>query len=96
LRYAKYHNHNKRPVRPGHKKDFETFCGNVGLNPSTAITLFVKTVLKEKRIPFEISEASDPFYSEANMKFLRESIAQLERGEGILINDVDKFIAERG
>jgi DNA-damage-inducible protein J len=57
------------------KKDFEAFCNNVGLNPSAAITLFVKAVLREKRIPFEINEAPDPFYSESNMNELRRRLA---------------------
>lgn len=43
------------------KADFDAFCSNVGLNTSTAINLFVKAVLREKRIPFEISQSSDPF-----------------------------------
>lgn len=38
------------------KANFDAFCSNVGLNPSTtAINLFVKAVLRENRIPFEIS-----------------------------------------
>ena len=36
------------------KTSFDTFCSNVGLNTSTAINLFVKAVLRENRIPFEI------------------------------------------
>ena len=80
---------------PNFKKEFETFFDNVGLNPSTAITLFVKTVLRERRIPFDIAETADPFYSDVNQKFLRESIAQFERGEGKTFNDVDQVLAER-
>ena len=37
------------------KVDFDAFCSNVGLNTSTAINLFVKAVLRENRIPFELS-----------------------------------------
>lgn len=44
------------------KVDFDAFCSNVGLNTSTAINLFVKAVLREKRIPFEIMQAPDPFF----------------------------------
>ena len=38
------------------KASFDTFCSNVGLNTSTAINLFVKAVLRENRIPFEITQ----------------------------------------
>ena len=38
------------------KASFDAFCSNVGLNTSTAINLFVKAVLRENRIPFEITQ----------------------------------------
>ena len=37
------------------KKDFNTCCEEIGLNMSTAINLFMRAVLREKRIPFELS-----------------------------------------
>lgn len=36
------------------KKGFEQFCDNVGMNVSTAVNLFIKTVLREQKLPFEI------------------------------------------
>ena len=63
---------------PMDKQKFETFCNSVGLTVSGAINLYVKAVLKNYRIPFDIS--SDPFYSEENMNVLRKSIAQAENG----------------
>ena len=62
------------------KIDFDTFCANVGLNTSTAINLFVKAVLRENRIPFEIVQDSS-FYSEKNMKALEHSKTQMENGQ---------------
>lgn len=41
---------------------FDVFCSNVSLNTSTAINLFVKAVLRENRIPFEITQATDLFF----------------------------------
>lgn len=63
------------------KKGFESFCEQVGMNASVAINMFVKTVLREQRLPFEIK--TDPFYSETNMKRLEKSVKQLETGKGI-------------
>ena len=37
------------------KKNFEFICDELGMNMSTAITIFAKTVCREQRIPFEIS-----------------------------------------
>lgn len=62
------------------KRQFDAFCAEVGMNASVAVNLFVKTVLRERRIPFEIS--TDPFWSEANQTALRRSIAQLDAGKG--------------
>ena len=41
------------------KKDFDTMCNNFGMNISTAITIFAKKVVAEKKIPFEISFNDD-------------------------------------
>ena len=37
------------------KKQFETLCNDFGMNMSTAINVFAKAVVRERRIPFEIS-----------------------------------------
>lgn len=62
------------------KAQFDRFCEDVGLTTSVVLNVFVKKVIREQRIPFTIE--SDPFYSETNMAFLRESIAALNSGKG--------------
>ena len=62
------------------KRQFDAFCAQVGMNASVAVNLFVKTVLREQRIPFSIS--TDPFWNETNQDILRRSIAQLDAGMG--------------
>ncbi|MEG1592728.1 MAG: type II toxin-antitoxin system RelB/DinJ family antitoxin [Chryseobacterium sp.] len=66
------------------KKQFDAFCSEVGINTSVAINLFAKTVIREQRIPFEIALSKDPFFSEANMDRLRNSITDLNDGKGKL------------
>ena len=39
------------------KRRFDSFCAEVGMNASVAVNLFVKTVIREQRIPFEITAA---------------------------------------
>ncbi|MBR1672621.1 MAG: type II toxin-antitoxin system RelB/DinJ family antitoxin [Fretibacterium sp.] len=41
-------------VEESDKRNFDAFCSAVGLNTSVAINLFVKAVLREGRIPFEV------------------------------------------
>ena len=69
-------------VDEGDKTRFDAFCTSVGLNTSAAINLFVKAVLRENRIPFEISQNADPFYSYANQAHLIKSVRELREGRG--------------
>lgn len=62
------------------KARFDAFCSNVGLTTSGAINLFVKAVLRENRIPFEI--AQDPFYSQQNLDYVKKSVQELRAGKG--------------
>ncbi len=68
------------------KKEFDTVCNDLGLSMTTAITILAKKMAWEKRLPFEVS--IDPFYSDENMKRLKESIAQMESTGGT-IHEVD-------
>lgn len=36
------------------KKCFELFCDKTGMNVSTAINMFIKAVLREQKLPFEV------------------------------------------
>lgn len=65
------------------KKQFETFCNETGLNISTAINIFIKTVVREHQIPFKI--ALDPFYSEENIKYLEKVADEINNGTAKLI-----------
>ena len=66
------------------KRQFDAFCSEVGMSMTTAICVFAKTVVRQHRIPFEISTDSDPFYSAANMERLRKSAAQMDRTGGTI------------
>lgn len=62
------------------KKNFEEFCEQAGLNVSVAVNMFVKAVIREQKLPFEVK--ADPFYSHENMERLEKSIQQLKDGNG--------------
>lgn len=63
------------------KEQAEAFFGELGMNMTTAINVFVRQSLRMRKIPFEISLPEDPFYSEANITVLRESIKQAKEGK---------------
>lgn len=62
------------------KKQVETLFDEMGLNMTTAITMFAKAVVRQNKIPFEIT--ADPFFSETNQIHLRKAISDLETGKG--------------
>lgn len=66
------------------KKQFEAFCSEIGMTMTTAVCVFAKMAVKERRIPFEIKADPDPFYSEENMRILRERAAAIRSGKAKL------------
>ena len=41
------------------KKDFDKLCDEFGLTNTAALTIFMKTMVRERRIPFEIKTLSE-------------------------------------
>ena len=68
------------------KNNFDHICNELGMSMSTAVTMLVKKVTQDQRLPFDVSV--DPFYSEQNMARLRKSIAQMEATGGT-VHEVD-------
>ena len=63
------------------KIGFDAFCSSVGLTSSAAINMYVKAVLRERRIPFEIRQ-EDPFFTAANQEYVLKSVDELRAGKG--------------
>lgn len=61
------------------KRNAEKIFDTIGLSMSTAINVFLKTVAREKRIPFELT--ADPFYSENNIKYLEKIAKDIDNGK---------------
>lgn len=64
------------------KKQFEEICSSIGINPSTAINMFVKATLRENQIPFALK--ADPFYSLENQNRLAKNIDEMEKTGGTI------------
>jgi len=60
------------------KSSMESACRDMGLSMSAAFTIFAKKVGRERRIPFEVS--ADPFYSDANVKYLEQKMTDYKTG----------------
>lgn len=38
------------------KKEFDTFCENVGINITTAFNMFIKATLRTRELPFTVTD----------------------------------------
>ena len=57
------------------KKSFENFCNSVGMNVSTAVNMFIKAVLREQKLTFEIKTAN---FEEEVLKKLKEAELEMD------------------
>ncbi len=64
------------------KKEMEQICNELGITMTTAFNIFVKKMIREKRIPFDVS--IDPFYSESNIKYLEKVTSDIDSGKAKL------------
>lgn len=72
------------------KKSMERTCHDLGMNMTTAFTIFAKKMSRERRIPFEVSV--DPFYSDSNMAAIDEAAKQIERGQ-VVVKTIEELEA---
>ena len=74
------------------KEQFADFCDNIGLSMSSLFNVFAKKVVKEKKVPFDLTYNEDPFYSESNMKWLDKATKQFQNGQ-IVTKTMDELEA---
>ncbi len=63
------------------KKDAEQVCDDIGISMSAAITIYLKRLGKERRIPFDL--VADPFYSSKDIEVLDRRIADIKAGKNV-------------
>ena len=75
------------------KKQAESLFHKLGFNVSGVINSLFRQAIKEQSIPFPVKTAKeikyDEYFNEYNIKIIKESLAQLDAGQGIV-----KTIAE--
>lgn len=83
------------------KKEFDALCEDFGMNTTTAFNIFARTVVKTKKIPFEIQASSEydkeilqsgkeAFYS-MRTKVQNEEVAEMSAEEiNSLISNIRK------
>ena len=66
------------------KKQAEELFAELGMNMTTAINVFLRQVIRERGIPFYITNIDDGLPKEFNRQRLRKAIAQLNAGKGTI------------
>jgi len=68
-------------IDDGLKEEADSLFDELGLNMTTAFTMFVRQSVRQGGIPFDITTNIDPFYSAKNMKALIQSIKEADEGK---------------
>jgi addiction module RelB/DinJ family antitoxin len=65
-------------VKPDVKYEFEKICNNMGISPSTAVSIFINATINKRGIPFPVTAKTDN-----EIEFVSEERA-LELGKEIM------------
>ena len=75
------------------KKQFDTLCADFGMNATTAFNVFAKAVVRERRIPFEItSPVKNVSLSDGRKAFLE--LRQQAKESGVQDLTLDEINSE--
>ena len=65
----------------------------MGMNLTTLLTICCRKVEQERRIPCEITADADPFYSESNIRYLKNKLDALNAGT-LPLEELDLFVVD--
>ena len=76
------------------KKQFDGLCQEFGMNTTTAINIFARAVVRQRKIPFEISSPETEITREGAMQSFMALRAQArENGvDGMSLDEINKEI----
>jgi len=68
-------------MEPTVKLQLEQLCQEIGMSVSTAVNVFAKAAIRKRGMPFDVTAETDPLYSEENLRYFRQAMA--DRAAGI-------------
>ena len=76
------------------KKQFDILCRDFGMNASTAINVFAQAVVRQRRIPFEISAPESDITREGAVLAFEDLRAQAQKNgvAGMSLEEINKEI----
>ena len=60
------------------KQDFDTFCDNVGINVTTAFSMFIKNTLRTRQLPFIVTGKPKDDTMDSNLAAMDAFIAAIK------------------
>lgn len=75
------------------KKQFDTLCQDFGMTATTAINVFARAVVRERRIPFEISATQPAVARECAMQAFK-SLRSQAKANGVANLSLDEINEE--
>ena len=78
------------------KNNFDALCDDFGLSITSAFTIFMKAVVRERKIPFEIQSKNMDQIREKGMRALeemRQLVADSDQPE-MSLNEINDFIKQ--
>jgi addiction module RelB/DinJ family antitoxin len=69
-------------IDPDIKRQFDGFCAEVGMNPSTAFNMFARVVVRDRKLPFEVSSVK------LSEKELKARADDFKSGRNIVTRDI--------
>ena len=78
------------------KKQFDQLCSDFGMNASTAINVFARAVVRERKIPFEIASPQPEITREKAMQDFTALRAQSAENfpEGMSLGEINEEISK--
>ena len=78
------------------KEELDKMLESMGMNIATFYNLYTLRTIRDRKIPFEITAAEDPFYSESNMRHLQKSKEQIKQGKVVVktMNELEAMANE--
>lgn len=76
------------------KKQFDALCSDFGMTASTAINVFARAVVRERKIPFEIVSPEPEITREKTMQAFLSLRAQAEKNfpQGMTLDEINEEI----
>lgn len=76
------------------KKQFDTLCSEFGMSASTAINVFARAVVRERRIPFEIISPEPEITREKGMQAFMALREQAKKNfpQGMTLDEINEEI----